>query len=106
MKESIHPDYHEVTVVCACGNTFKTGSAVHGDTIKVDICKILYSIPQKFKNDEIFTDRCSIASLQDKDITTSQKGDICNKCHPFFSGKQKIVDVSGRVDKFKKTHNM
>ena len=67
MKTEGHPDYHEVTVTCACGNTFKTGSAVHGDTIKVD---------------------------------------ICNKCHPFFSGKQKIVDVSGRVDKFKKAHKM
>jgi len=30
------------------------------------------------------------------------KLDICNKCHPFFSGTQKIVDTSGRVDKFKK----
>ena len=26
MKENIHPNYHEVTVVCACGETFKTGS--------------------------------------------------------------------------------
>ena len=34
------------------------------------------------------------------------KVDICNKCHPFFSGKQKIVDVGGRVEKFKKTHNI
>ena len=38
MKEKIHPDYHEVTVVCACGNTFKTGSCVKGDTLKIDIC--------------------------------------------------------------------
>lgn len=30
------------------------------------------------------------------------KIEICNKCHPFFSGKQKIVDASGRVDKFNK----
>ena len=61
MKENIHPEYHEVTVQCACGNTFKTGSCVSGDVIKID---------------------------------------ICNKCHPFFTGKQKIVDTSGRVDKF------
>ncbi len=28
--------------------------------------------------------------------------EICSKCHPFFTGKQKFVDVSGRVDRFKK----
>ena len=27
--------------------------------------------------------------------------EICSKCHPFFTGKQKLVDVGGRVDKFK-----
>ena len=63
MRKEIQPDYHEVTVTCACGNTFKTCSAVKGNEIKVD---------------------------------------ICNKCHPFFSGKQKIVDSSGRVEKFNK----
>ena len=65
MKESIHPDYHEVTVVCACGETFKTGSTKKGDSIKVD---------------------------------------ICSKCHPFFTGKQKLVDTGGRVDKFNKRY--
>ena len=38
MKESIHPDYHKVTVKCACGNEFETGSTKPGDVIKVDIC--------------------------------------------------------------------
>tara|TARA_B100000287_G_scaffold111326_1_gene103711 strand:- start:171 stop:398 length:228 start_codon:yes stop_codon:yes gene_type:complete len=28
--------------------------------------------------------------------------DVCSKCHPFFTGKQKIVDSGGRVDRFKK----
>ena len=28
--------------------------------------------------------------------------EICSKCHPFFTGKQKLVDTSGRVDKFNK----
>lgn len=28
--------------------------------------------------------------------------DVCNKCHPFYTGKQKILDVSGRVDNFNK----
>ena len=30
------------------------------------------------------------------------KIDICNRCHPFFTGKQKIVDASGKVEKFQK----
>ena len=38
--------------------------------------------------------------------TKSTKGgdvsvEICSKCHPFFTGKQKFVDAGGRVDKFK-----
>ncbi len=32
--------------------------------------------------------------------------DICSKCHPFFTGKQKLVDTGGRVDRFKKRFNM
>ena len=67
VKPEIHPDYHEVTVVCACGATFKTGTTKKVDTLKVD---------------------------------------ICNKCHPFFTGKQKLVDTGGRVDKFKKRYNI
>ena len=67
MKKDLHPDYHEINVACACGNTFKTRSTVKGETMKID---------------------------------------ICNKCHPFFTGQRKLVDVSGRVDKFKKKHNI
>lgn len=67
MNKEVQPNYHEVTVTCACGNTFKTGSTVNGENIKID---------------------------------------ICNKCHPFFSGKQKLVDTSGRVEKFKKKFNV
>lgn len=67
MKKGIHPDYHEVTVTCACGNTFKTRSNAKGDTMSID---------------------------------------ICNKCHPFFTGKKKIVDASGTVDKFKKKYGL
>lgn len=63
MKEGIHPQYKEATVVCACGETFTTRS-------------------------------------------TKQKlhVDICSSCHPFFTGKQKIVDAEGRVEKFKKKY--
>ena len=34
------------------------------------------------------------------------KVEICSKCHPFFTGKQKFVDAGGRVDKFKKKFNL
>lgn len=67
MKPNIHPELHEVTVTCACGETFKTMSTKKGDILKVD---------------------------------------ICNKCHPFFTGKQKLVDTGGRVDKFKKRYGI
>jgi len=32
--------------------------------------------------------------------------EICSKCHPFFTGKQKLVDTSGRVDMFKKRYGI
>jgi large subunit ribosomal protein L31 len=32
------------------------------------------------------------------------KLDICNECHPFFTGTQKIVDTEGRVDRFMKKY--
>ena len=64
MKSGIHPQYNEVTIRCACGETVTTGST-------------------KGENGEL-------------------RVDICSKCHPFFTGKQKFVDSGGRVDKFKK----
>ena len=30
--------------------------------------------------------------------------DICSQCHPFFTGKQKLVDTAGRVDRFNKRY--
>jgi large subunit ribosomal protein L31 len=32
------------------------------------------------------------------------KVDICSKCHPFFTGREKILDAEGRVEKFKKKY--
>jgi large subunit ribosomal protein L31 len=62
MKAGIHPEYFtDAQVICACGNTWTTGS-----TKKV--------------------------------IRT----DVCSKCHPFFTGEQRIVDTEGQVDRFYK----
>jgi large subunit ribosomal protein L31 len=45
----------------------------------------------------------------EKFITRSTKEnvrlDICSHCHPFFTGKQKLIDTEGRVDKFRKKYN-
>ncbi|MDQ0189445.1 50S ribosomal protein L31 [Alicyclobacillus cycloheptanicus] len=32
--------------------------------------------------------------------------EICSKCHPFFTGKQKFVDTGGRVDRFNKKYGL
>ena len=62
MKKDIHPKYYtKAKVICACGNTFTTGST----------------------QEEIHVE-------------------ICSMCHPFFTGKQKLLDDRGRVDRFKK----
>ena len=49
-----------------------------------------------------------LLSLKTKTSSTKQdlRVDICSKCHPFFTGKQKLVDTGGRVDRFKKRFNM
>lgn len=32
--------------------------------------------------------------------------EICSKCHPFFTGRQKLIDTGGRVDRFKKKYGI
>ena len=43
------------------------------------------------------------------DIHTTQEElrlEICNECHPFFTGKQKLIDTAGRVERFKRRYNL
>ncbi len=35
---------------------------------------------------------------------TDLRIEICSKCHPFFTGKQKLIDSAGRVDRFQKRY--
>ena len=53
------------------------------------------------------TIRCACGAVYE---TGSTKGDmpveICSKCHPFYTGKQKLIDTSGRVDKFNKKYGI
>ena len=41
-----------------------------------------------------------------KSVLPSIKVEICNACHPFFTGKQKIVDTAGRVERFMRKYGM
>jgi large subunit ribosomal protein L31 len=59
VKPEIHPRYMRARVVCACGNTFETGST----------------------KPELHVE-------------------VCSNCHPFFTGKQQILDTAGRVERF------
>jgi large subunit ribosomal protein L31 len=64
MKANIHPAYHEIKVICSCGNTWQTRSTM---------------------NKELHVE-------------------VCSNCHPFYTGKQKIVDTAGRVEKFRQKY--
>jgi large subunit ribosomal protein L31 len=37
-------------------------------------------------------------------VNTEMKVEICSNCHPFFTGKQKLIDSAGRVEKFMKKY--
>ena len=52
---------------------------------------------------ETVTIRCACgAEVVTKSTAGDMRVEICSKCHPFFTGKQKFVDAGGRVDKFKR----
>ncbi len=54
-------------------------------------------------NYEKTTIRCACGATFEVGSTKKDiKVEICSKCHPFYTGKQKLVDTSGRVDKFNK----
>ncbi len=46
------------------------------------------------------------ANFNIKSVQKTLHVDICDKCHPFFTGKQKILDTAGRVDKFKRRYGL
>ena len=53
------------------------------------------------------TIKCACGEVNETRSTKQDiKVEICSKCHPFFTGKQKLVDTGGRVDKFKKKYNL
>lgn len=44
--------------------------------------------------------------IQTRSTRENIRVEICSKCHPFFTGRQKLVDTGGRVDRFKKRFGM
>ncbi len=57
-------------------------------------------------NFEKTTITCACGNVLETYSTKSDiKVEICSKCHPFFTGKQKLIDTGGRVDRFKKRFN-
>ncbi len=58
-------------------------------------------------NYEQTTIRCACGNVIETGSTKKDiRVEVCSKCHPFFTGKQKLVDTGGRVDRFKKRFNM
>ena len=43
-------------------------------------------------------------TFQTRSTKKALKLDICSVCHPFFTGKQKLIDTEGRVDKFREKY--
>jgi large subunit ribosomal protein L31 len=43
-------------------------------------------------------------TIETRSTVEKMSVDLCSNCHPFFTGKQKIVDSAGRVEKFKKKY--
>jgi large subunit ribosomal protein L31 len=53
------------------------------------------------------TVRCACGNTFETGSTKEDlRVEICSKCHPFFSGKQKLVDTGGRVERFKKRYGL
>lgn len=53
--------------------------------------------------DATITCACGNA-FQTRSFLGDFKIDICNVCHPFFTGKQKLIDAEGRVERFKRKY--
>ena len=56
---------------------------------------------------ELTTITCACGNVIETRSTAKDiKVEICSKCHPFFTGKQKLIDTAGRDERFKKRYNI
>ena len=44
--------------------------------------------------------------FQSRSTKSEISTEICSQCHPFYTGKQKLIDTAGRVDRFRKRYNI
>jgi large subunit ribosomal protein L31 len=44
--------------------------------------------------------------IETRSTVKNIKTEICSSCHPFFTGKQKLVDTAGRIERFRKKYNI
>ncbi len=69
-------------------------------TYEKEVNRMKEGIHPKYERTTI---RCACGAVFEVSSTKKDiKVEICSKCHPFYTGKQKLVDTSGRVDKFNK----
>jgi large subunit ribosomal protein L31 len=60
--------------------------------------------PKYFNDAQVI---CSCGNTWTTGSTKKQlRVELCSKCHPYFTGEQRIVDTAGRVEKFKKRYNI
>ena len=56
---------------------------------------------------EMTTISCACGNVIETRSTVKDiKVEICSACHPFFTGKQKLVDTAGRIERFRKKYNI
>jgi len=65
------------------------------EKVKPGIHPKTYEVEIKCACGSTFTTRSTVKSLS---------VDICSQCHPFFTGKQKLVDTAGRVERFRRKY--
>ena len=44
--------------------------------------------------------------IETRSTVKDLKVEICSACHPFFTGKQKLVDTAGRIERFRRKYNI
>ena len=56
---------------------------------------------------EFTTITCACGNvIETRSTSKNLEVEICSNCHPFFTGKQKLVDTAGRVERFKKKYGI
>ena len=51
--------------------------------------------------------RCACGNeIRTKSVKKEISVEICSRCHPFFTGKQKLIDAAGRVERFQKKYGL